>query len=434
MTSEKAPLKLLNKNFVLLWQGQLVSQMGNQVHYIAMAFWIKHATESATLMGTVSMLAMLPGVILGPVGGTFADMYSRRKIIILSDFLCGILVLSLAGLVFYSPESINFIIIWLFVVSIAVGVISAFFRPAISASIPDLVPKEKVAAANSMNQSSMQISLFFGQGAGGVLFRIMGAPMLFLIDGLTYLFSAFSESFIKIPQTIPDRGESAGKVFKKFKKDTIDGFKYVWRDRGLRYLLFTATFLNFFLSPIGVLLPFFVEDHLKATPDWFGFMLAALGIGSLVGYAVVGSLKLNGRQRSILTIVILFLEVMGFGFLGLASTPVMATIMTFTLGCAGGMVNINIVTIIQLTTPSEIRGRVFGLIGTIAGGLVPIGMGLAGVIADLTGRNIPLIYIACGVISGILTLLVSMSRDFRNYLAYEPVEENMKNNTGEENG
>jgi hypothetical protein len=83
-----------------------------------------------------------------------------------------------------------------------------------------------------------------------------------------------------------------------------------------------------------------------------------------------------------------------------------------------------------LTTPGEIRGRVFGLIGTFAGGLTPIGMGLAGVIADLTGQNIPLIFISCGVLSGLLTLMVAINRDFRAYLAYEPKEEN--NNTQEE--
>jgi MFS family permease len=373
-------------------------------------------------MGTLSMLATLPGVLLGPIGGTLADMFSRKKIIVFSDLINGICVLSLVVLLFWQPENVSLIIVWLFVVTIVIGTVAAFFRPAVSASIPDLVPKEKLTGANSMNQSSLQISLFFGQGVGGVLFRILGAPVLFLIDGLTYLFSALSESLITIPQNIPEKGKNAKEIFRKFKSDTKEGFKYVWKDRGLRYLLITATFLNFFLAPIGVLLPFFVEDHLGATPDWFGFILASLGIGALVGYSIAGTLKLKGPTRGKLTIVYLFLNVLGFGLLGLATTPMVAMIMTFFLGIFSGMVNICIMTILQWTTPSEIRGRVFGVLGTIAGGLYPIGMGLSGVVADLTGRNIPPIYIGCGIISAVLTLLVSFSRDFRAYLSFEPKE------------
>lgn len=423
--------RLFNRNFLLLWQGQLVSQIGNQVHYIALMFFIKHATESATLMGTLSMVAMLPGVILGPIGGTFADIYSRKKIIVISDIICGLSVLSLAGFIYLMPDSVTFLITYIFIISIIIGIVSAFFRPAVAAAIPDLVPDTKVAAANSMNQSSMQISLFFGQGAGGVLFRVLGAPLLFLIDGATYLFSAFSEAFISIPQKLAKEKLSTRDTIRKFKVDTIEGFKFVWKNKGLRNLCFTATFLNFFLSPIGVLLPFFIEDHLKATPDWFGFILASLGVGALVGYALMGSIKLPSKWRGAIIIGILFIDVLGYGIFGLAQSPISALIIIFFVGMLNGMTNINIITTLQLTTPTEYRGRVFGLIGTLAGGLSPIGMGLAGIIADLTGRNIPYIYIACGLISGLLTLLVSLNRDFREYMAFEPVNENNVERAGE---
>jgi len=209
--------KLLNRNFFLLWQGQLVSQIGSQAFAIAMMFWVKHATGSATLMGMLMMVSNLPAVILGPIGGTIADRYSRRRIIIFCDFLNGVVVLTLAILIFAYPSATELILISLFIVSTLVAVSGAFFRPAITAAIPDIVPKTKIAAANSLTQSSIQIATFIGQGAGGVLFRVLGAPVLFLVDGVTYLFSAVSEFFITIPQTVPGKSPKWQETLEAFK-------------------------------------------------------------------------------------------------------------------------------------------------------------------------------------------------------------------------
>jgi MFS family permease len=414
------PNKLLNKNFFLLWQGQLVSQIGNQVHYIAMMFWIKHATGSASLMGLIMMFSMLPGVILGPIGGTIADMYSRKRIIVIGDFINGIIVLCLAAVLIFVPDNHSLIITLLFVVAVLSGIIGAFFRPAISASIPDLVPQDKIPAANSMNQSSFQISTFFGQGIGGVLYRLLGPATLFIVDGLTYLFSSLSESFIDIPQKTTKTGEGIKAKYNQFISDIKEGFAFVWKNKGMRALFFSAAFLNFFLSPIGVLLPFYVEDFLNVNSDWFGFILAAFGAGALIGYLIAGAIKISGHKRTFLTTSLLFLVGLAFGWLGMNRSPYIALVIEFITGMMIGVININIITIMQITTPSEIRGRVFGILGTISGGLYPLGAGLTGVIAELTGNNVPAIYMTCGVITAALTLIVSTSHNFREFLAYEP--------------
>ena len=137
-------------------------------------------------MGLIMMLSMLPGVLLGPLAGTIVDNYCRKKIIVTADILSGLFVLLLAALMLFAPHATRPTVVWLTVVSIALGVIAAVFRPAVSASIPDLVPAGRVAAANSLNQSSMQVSMLIGQGLGGVLFRLLGAGVLFLADGISY--------------------------------------------------------------------------------------------------------------------------------------------------------------------------------------------------------------------------------------------------------
>ncbi len=141
---------LLNRNFFLLWQGQLVSNLGSQAFLIAAMYWTMQATGSASLMGMLMMASALPTVLLGPVGGTFADWYSRRTIIIAADLLSGICVLLLAILFFLNLPA-DLTVIGVFSAVIMLGIVKAFFQPAITAAIPDLVRKDKVAAANSMN-------------------------------------------------------------------------------------------------------------------------------------------------------------------------------------------------------------------------------------------------------------------------------------------
>jgi MFS transporter, DHA3 family, macrolide efflux protein len=373
------PTRLLNRHFALLWQGQFASQIGNQLHATAVMFWIKHATGSASLMGLIMMFSTLPGVILGPLGGTFADRYSRRAIIILSDLICGIAVLLLAGLLFLRPGATGPVVFWLFVVSVLIGIVGAFFRPAISAAVPDLVPRERIAAANSLTQSSMQVSVFVGQGLGGTLFRLLGAPTLFLANGISYVFSATLATFIRIPQHPPRTGPPPATILKAFAADTAVGLRYVWHRRGMRNLFLTAAVLNFLTSPFGVR----------------GRSRAALVIGCLV--LAGATLALFGVVRH------------RFGALGLS----------LGVGLLTGIININLMTILQQTTPSEIRGRVFGLLGTLAMGLTPIGMGLAGMTADLLHHSITSIFIACGSLMAAVTLLVATDRDFRTYLSYE---------------
>ncbi|MCL5996766.1 MAG: MFS transporter [Chloroflexi bacterium] len=415
-------IKLMNRHFVLLWMGLSVSRLGAQAFDIAMLFWVKHATDSATLMGMVLMLASLPAIILSPIGGAWADRYSRRRIILLSEAISGISILSLAALMFLAPGSVEVILIWLVVVSILGDTIGSFYGPAMSAAIPDLVPEKNVAGANSLSQLSVQAAVLIGQGIGGTLFRLLGAPLLFLINSLTYLFSAACVSMIHIPQSLPQHATDATGQLRTFWHDLVKGFRYVWSTHGLRELVLVSALLSFFTVPVIMLLPFYVEDHLKATVDWYGFLMAAYSIGSIIGYILVGSIRISGKNRSRLMVVFIILESIGYGLLGLTTSPLAAVALAFLGGCVSGFVTIIITTLLQITTPGDMRGRVFGLLNTISGSLSPIALGLTGVVTDLVDQNIPLIYVTCGTIMALLSIVVSLRPRFRAFLAFERTE------------
>jgi len=418
------PTKLWNRNYLLLWQGQAVSKIGSQLYLIAIVLWLKHATESGTLMGLMPAISGVIMVLLGPIAGTIADRYARRNIIILTDLLSGIAVITLATLVFFYGENTEFVVLGIFAISIIMAMLSSFFGPAIEASIPDIVPKDKLRGANTLSQLSNQIAMLIGQGLGGTFFTILGGPIIFLINGLSFIFSGVSTMFISIPQNLPER-KTVGwrEQFKEFKANTMEGFHYIWQKAGLRELFSVSAVLNFFTMPIIVLLPFLVENHLKVNVAWYGTLMAIYAVGSLLGYTFGSIRKSNGRERRTFIIAFLILEATAYATMGIVSSLIMTLVLATFAGFAGGFITLNITTLLQVTTPGNIRGRVFGALGTLVASISPLGMALGGFVFDLLDKNVSIIYLTCGSMMAALSIVISFNKKFRTYISFELAEE-----------
>jgi MFS family permease len=262
-----------------------------------------------------------------------------------------------------------------------------------------------------------------GQSLGGILFRLWGAPLLILINGLSFLYSAVSESFVTIPQTIPDESNTWKEQVGAYKQEIVKGFFYIWNWPGMRRLFLASAFINIFSAPVIVLLPFYVEDYLKVSLDWYGFFLATYSIGLMIGSLHAGFIKMKGETRMEMMIIFMVFNSLTIALFGFVHSPIVALVVAFMAGIMSAFNSTNIATILQISTPSEVRGRVFGLLNTLSGSTVPLGMGLGGVVFDLTGQNVPLVYGSCGVIMAVLSILVSLSHEFREFLAYEAGQE-----------
>ncbi len=419
--SYQRPKRLLNRDFLLLWQGQFISMLGSQAFSVAMIFWIKRQTDSATLLGLGMLSQWAPAILFGPFGGTLADRMSRRKLLILSDVVRGVAAIALAALVLMVPGRSALILGWLLFLSAVMGICDAFFRPAISASIPDLVPESEVTRANSANRLALDVSTFLGQGSGGVLFRLIGPGVLFFIDGLTYFFSAISEALVRFPPPPATPKKTAGwrEAGAEFWREVKIGLRYVAGRKGLRYLLFLGPLESFFMVTIVVLLPFYVEDFLHVKPDWYGFLVAAFGAGSFLGSITAGATNLTGRRRTWAYLAC----AMGFGVVALAfgfpRSPWQALALLLAAGVMSGFNTIHTLSLAQVTTPTEMRGRVLGLLETLGLSTMPIAAATAGVIADLLHRNIPLIYLGCGGALLVVAVIQAWKREVREFLAHE---------------
>ena len=416
---EQEPKKLFNKNYLLLWQGQTVSRLGNQIFLVSLILWLTYTVNLKSLVGLLGMIAGLPTVMLSAFGGVFADRFSRKKIIIFSDIFNGILILSLAVSLHYFSENIQLIVFHIFLISIFSASTSAFFQPAISAAVPDLVPKKEIFKANTMGQFSIRFSMVVGQTIGAALFQWLGLPMVALIDGITFFFSALSESFITIPQKIKTVKGSLKDQLASFKQDFKEGLQFVWQQRGLKVLVFGSVFLNFFTMAIMVLLPFYLKDTLRVEKFWFGLLTGGFAVGSFFGYTFAGFVRISPKTRAFVISIFMVTNSLLLGSLGIIKGPIAATVVFAIAGFLGGFIQVNIFSILQVTTPSEIRGRVFGFISTVSGSIAPLGMGIGGIIGDITGLPIPTLYLITGGILLVISATVAFNSAAREFLAFD---------------
>jgi len=365
-------IRLWNKNFFLLWQGQLVSMLGDILYMIALDFWILDITGSTGLMGLLSALTMLPRIVLGPFAGVFVDKWNRRNIIVLTDFIRGIVItfVGIAGI-------FGFIQVWMvFIVGIISGLCSAFFGPAVNSIKPELVHESKFVKANSVTSLATSGMDMIGSAIGGVIYVAIGAPYMFLANGISYLISAFTEIFI----TEPKREKKAEKI--TFVEDFKEGFRFLWNFKTLRNLFLLASLLNLFVNAAFILiLPYFKSMPFLG-PEKYGLFMASIPMGMLVGSALLSIISIKKNQK---------FKIYKFGALiCLGLLPFVVIVENFyvmiPIAFISFLFNVIFNTIfnsaIMLVVPSDKRGKIGALMNTISGGLQPIGTLVGGILGE----------------------------------------------------
>lgn len=399
---------------MLLWQGQFVSALGDIAYSIALGFWILAVTGSTALMGTLMAASSLPRVLLSPFAGVIVDRSDRKWLLVLTDAIRGILVVFI-GLASY----LGFIRIWMvFLAGVLIGVCSAFFNPAVTSIIPDIVDQRKIMQANSAFNIIYTASGIVGSSAGGILFKVLGASFMFLFNGLSYLFSAITEIFIKVPKIIHEKAKL------HFIADMKDGFKFVWHFRGLRTLIIIAGVINFFaVMGIMLILPLFhQEKHLG--PALYGITMGFFTGGLFLGFLITSLVDFKPNQRFALFSVCYVVMCAGMMLLPVfLRFPVMAALV-FVTGIANAILNTFINAVLQLTTPQNKRGKVFGLLMSISGGLTPVAYALGGVLAEF----IPIRMLISASFAVVLICYIPMflSVSFRRYVQFDPARQSLQ--------
>ncbi len=395
---------LRERNFALLWSGQAISQIGDGLFGVAMMWLVLQLTGSALAMGTTVILTQLPRLAFQLIGGVSVDRYDRRVLMLLSDATRGIVMLIFALLV--ATNQIQLIHVYL--LAIIFGIVGAFFFPAMSALIPNLVTKEELIAANSLTSLTQQGSQIIGPAIAGVLIAIpaVGIAGVSLLNALSFAAGVIGLALMRLPEHL----NGARKTNGSFWRELGDGFRYLFRFRALVVILFLAMVLNFALAPISVVLPIFVKNVLGLGSEGFGLLMSTFAVGMVAGSIAVG-IRAPRSHRGIFVFALTTLQGVIFAAIGLVPVFAITCALSIAMGFSNGMVNTVLAATMQALIADEYRGRIFGLVSMIAMGLMPIALALAGGLTDAIGPG--MVIVAGGVLCAAASLVGLTFREIR---------------------
>jgi MFS family permease len=404
-------LRLLRqRNFGLLWAGQFISVIGDWVLFIALPFYTYSLTGSVLATGAMFIVSTLPRLLLGSVAGVFVDRWDRKRTMIIADLLRVFLVLML---LFVRSRD------WLWLIyasSFLESVVSQFFNPAKSAIIPLLVGEKDLLSANSLNGLSDALTRLVGSALGGVLMGWLGFSSVVLLDAGSFLFSALMIILIVMPKLAGSRLQP-DKQPERTPAPVGGGILGVWRDliAGLRlvrqerllFMLFIVLGVAFLGdSMITVLIVPLVKVLMGGGAQMLGWLMAAQGVGGLLGGLLVGQF---GKRLSPRRISAVGLVVTGMVILAIVSFPHSAMVLPFmaVAGVAASAWLISCETLLQLGTSDQFRGRIFGTLGTTSALASLVGMLFAGALSDLVGLVL-ILFISGGlyIVSGLLAWIM----------------------------
>lgn len=394
---------LRQRNFALLWFGQLVSVIGDWMLWVALPFYIYDLTGSALATGLMFMIVTLPRILLGSLAGVFVDRWDRKWTMIIADLLRAVVLLLLLAV--RSTE-------WLWLIYLVAFVetsISQFFVPAVNAITPQLVGKEHLIAANSLESLNDNLSRLVGPSLGGALLGLFGLPAVVVLDTASYLVSGAMIFLISLPpapaqEQVRPANTDATATWSALWRDWLEGLRLIKGERLVTGLFTVAGIALLGDSMITVLIVPFVEKILGVGALEFGWLLTARGVGGIAGGLVIGQV---GNRLSSHRLVAASLLAAGLIFLTMINFPSfpLALVLITLLGIPSIGAFVTVQTMLQASVADEYRGRVFGAYGTTIALLMLAGMGTASVLADFLGA-VPVLDLAglLFIVSGMAAL------------------------------
>ncbi|MDR3565973.1 MAG: MFS transporter [Negativicutes bacterium] len=386
---------IINRNFGLLWFGQLVSQVGDKAYNIVLMWWLLEKTASPIFVSSFLIASLLPELIFGPVAGVYIDRWNKKRILVAADFIRGIVVLTLAVLYQLDMLSIGHI----YIAALFISFCSALFNPTTMAVIPLVVAKKELQRANALSQMVAGAVAIIGPllGASGMAF--WGYVGVLVFNGCSYILSGIAAMFLRI---------GAGEVVAKESvfSALAQGFRYIWSDERVSVVVIVVAVIHVFVGSIVVVMPFLAPLLAGSGIHNLGVLQAALGGGMIIGAVYVS--KYGRGYFSGLTLFCA-IAVMGVGIVMLGTLQlihirflVIYAVCCIIIGMCIAVVSVFWRTIAQICVPEDMTGRVFSVLSTTGNISLPISMAIFGVLLNYVAPASLLVF------AGVCLLLIGI--------------------------
>jgi MFS family permease len=401
-----------NRNFSLLWVGQLVSLFGERIHTVALGFLVYEATNKSTLeVGLTYAAGAVPGVVLGPLAGTLVDRWDRRTTMAICDVLR-------TGLLLAVPLVISVDVALVYVMAFLISTVTLLFRPAKTAVIPAIVEERDLVAANSLSSVSDTAADLVGLPLAGILIGglLMGSlEIAFVLGAGTYLVSAVLIWIMQVPrQDLIDTPMRLRAIW----GDMVEGWNFLRRQAELFSNTIVSTVAQLAVGAEIVATIPYTREVLATSPAFpaetvYALLLTAIALGSVLGGIGVGWIGERVRKGPM---TIVGFVVMGLSLVaaGLVRDPLVAIGIFFFTGLFNMVFIIPTITLFQQRTPQKLMGRVVSSRQALVFGAIGVSMAISGWLADLIGANTVLVVAgAVCAAAGAVGLLVPPMRSAR---------------------
>ena len=391
---------LQHRNFVLLWSGLIVSNIGTWVQDVAEGWLVLQLTNSPLWLGMLGLSFALPMVLLPLVGGAVVDRVHRIRLLYCTQTALMVMSFGLALMIWLSLVTVWYLLLASFINA----TLLAFDNPARRALIPDLVPKSDLMNAMSLSAATHNGTALIGPALAGALIGPLGVGTLFLLNGISYL------AVLLALRAMRDVPTHSGGIHPSFGRSMQLGLLYAWRTRFILVLLILSALTAIFGRSYRNLLPIFARDIWRSGAQGYGLLLSAMGGGALAGAFGLASIRQLKRHESVLVGSGLLFSISIILF-ALSTSLVMGIIFLFIGGVAATVFGTMVATFIQVEVPPELRGRIMSLYTITLIGFPSLGALGVGAIAELLGGipGAPRAVLLGGIIVGAVLLLSSPS-------------------------
>jgi predicted MFS family arabinose efflux permease len=361
--------------FRRVYIGAFLSNVGSWMQNVVLGAFAYKITESPTFVSLIIFAQLVPLLLLAPVGGTFADLFDRRKLLIIVSVEQIVFAVAIAWIAHYpDPSKLG-----LFLCTLAIGVGQAIYAPTFGALVPQLVDKEDLVGAVSLNSVNMNLSRVIGPVIGSVVYAAYGIAWVFIGNALSYAFIIGALLTVSLPKVVPDPTAAKGLA------RLLGGVQVARDDRVLGRCLTTMVLFSLFCLMFITQMPALADDNLGIDPKStaYGMLYACFGLGAVIGALSIGTF-LSGKSLQHVVRAGLAGFAVSLAAFGLVDSAALAYPIALIVGFFYFAIVTALSTVLQVRLDERVRGRVMALWVMAFGGTVSLAAFASGPLVELT--------------------------------------------------